>query len=314
MRRYIARRLLLIVPVLLMITLAVALLMRLVPGDPATLALGQAATPADRQAFRHAYHLDESIPVQYVHWWQGVLEGNLGSSVVHRTTVTAELRTRLPSTLELLVLGVIFTTIIGVPAGVISAVKQNSPLDVTARLLSICGQSVPNFWLGTLALIMPAIWWNYLPPITKVSLTTHPLQNLQQYALPAFVLAVGSASGIMRLTRSAVLDVLGNDYVRTARAKGLSGGVVVMRHVLKNSMIPVITVLGLQVAALFGGAVILETIFNLQGIGLLFIDSIGTRDYPVIQGLVFFLAVMFLLVNLVVDLSYAWFDPRIRYG
>jgi peptide/nickel transport system permease protein len=132
--------------------------------------------------------------------------------------------------------------------------------------------------------------------------------------LPAFVLAVGSASGIMRLTRSAVLDVLGNDYVRTARAKGLSGGVVVMRHVLKNSMIPVITVLGLQVAALFGGAVILETIFNLQGIGLLFIDSIGTRDYPVIQGLVFFLAVMFLLVNLVVDLSYAWFDPRIRYG
>ena len=314
MRRYIARRLLLMVPVLLLITVAVALLMRLVPGDPATLALGQAATPADRQAYRHQYHLDDPIPLQYVHWWQGVVQGNLGNSVVHRTTVTSELRTRLPSTLELLVLGVIFTTLIGVPAGVISAVKQNSPIDVVARLFSIGGQSVPNFWLGTLALIMPAIWWNYLPPISKVSLTAHPLQNLQQYALPALVLAVGSAAGIMRLTRSAVLEVLRNDYVRTARAKGLGGGVVVMRHVLKNSMIPVITVLGLQVAALFGGAVILETIFNLQGIGLLFIDSIGTRDYGVIQGLVFFLAIMFLLVNLVVDLSYAWFDPRIRYA
>lgn len=314
MRRYIARRLLLMVPVLLIITFAVAMLMRLVPGDPATLALGQAATEKDRQAFRHTYHLDDPVPLQYVRWWQGVLHGDLGRSVVHRTTVTAELKSRLPSTLELLILSVIFTTLIGIPIGVVSAVRQNSFWDYSMRLFAIGGQSVPGFWLGTLVLILPAIWWNYLPPISKVSLVSHPLQNLQQYSLPALTLAIGGSAGIMRLMRSSVLEVLRNDYVRTARAKGLTGSNVVLRHVLKNALIPIVTVIGLQVATLFGGTVIFETIFNLQGIGLMFVDAIFTRDYPIIQGLVFFLAVLFLLINLLVDLSYAWFDPRIRFA
>jgi peptide/nickel transport system permease protein len=314
MRRYIVRRLLLMVPVLLVITLAVASLMRLVPGDPATLALGQAATQHDRQVFRNAYHLDDSLPLQYLHWWQGVLQGNLGSSVQQRTTVTSELKSRLPSTLEILILGVIFTVLLGVPLGVLSAVRRNSIWDYIIRLFSIGGLSVPSFWLGTLVLILPAIWWNYLPPLGKVSFFSDPRHNLQQYYLPALVLAVGGSAGVMRLTRSTVLEVLRNDYVRTAHAKGLRPSFVIMRHVLKNAMIPVVTVIGLQIAGLFGGAIILETIFNLQGVGLLFIDSIFTRDYPVIQGLAFFLAVILLLVNLLVDLSYAWLDPRIRYS
>ncbi len=314
MRQYIMRRLLLMVPVLLLITVAVATLMRMVPGDPATLALGQAASEKDREAFRKAYHLSDQLPVQYAHWWNEVLHGNLGSSVVHRTTVTSELRSRLPSTLEILVLGVVFTVLIGVPLGVLSAVKQNSGWDYAIRVFSIGGQSVPGFWLGTLVLILPAIWWNYLPPLGKVSLFDNPTKNLQQYYLPALVLAVGGSAGIMRFTRSSVLEVLRNDYVRTAHAKGLVERRVILTHVLKNALIPVVTIVGLQIATLFGGTVILETIFNLPGIGLLFIDSIFTRDYPVIQGLTFFLAVVLLFVNLAVDLSYAWLDPRIRYA
>src|SRR5262249_27568372 len=265
--------------------------MRLVPGDRATRALGQEATEADRQKFRAAYHLNESVPVQYLRWWQDVLfDANLGESVVQRTSVTAELRDRLPSTLEMLIFAVIFSAVIGIPFGVISALKRNSPLDYILRLFSIGGLSIPGFWLGTLVLILPAIWFDYLPPIGRVSFTEDPLKNLEQYILPSLTLAVGASAGIMRLTRSAVLEVLRNDYVRTAYAKGLLERAVVIRHVLKNALIPVVTVLGLQVAALMGGAVIIETIFNLPGVGLLFISAIFTRDYPVIQGLVFFLA------------------------
>jgi peptide/nickel transport system permease protein len=300
--------------VILLITLLVAALMRLVPGDPATLALGQSATDEDRAAFRRAYHLDDPVLVQYARWWGDVLRGDLGRSVVQRTDVTSELRARLPSTLEILILAVIFTVLIGVPLGVLSAIARNSPLDYGVRLVSIGGLSIPSFWLGTLALLLPAIWWDYLPPIGKVSFFDNPKQNLEQYLLPSLVLAIGGSAGLMRLTRSAVLEVLRNDYVRTAYAKGLRQRIVVVRHVLKNALIPVVTVIGLQVATLIGGAVIIETIFNLPGVGLLFIASITSRDYPVIQGLVLFFAVIFLLINLVIDLSYALLDPRIRFA
>lgn len=314
MRRYILRRLLLMVPVLVLISFAVMMLMRLVPGDPARLALGQEAREADIQRFRHTYHLDDSIPVQYARWWGDLLRGNLGSSVVHRTNVTTELKQRLPTTLEMLLFAMILTVLIGIPFGIISALKRNSALDYGVRLLSIGGLSIPSFWLGTILLILPAIWWDYLPPLGKVRFTDDPLRNLQQYLLPSLTLAIGSSAVIMRLTRSAVLEVLRNDYVRTARAKGLRQRRVVTGHVLKNALIPVVTVLGLQLAGLIGGAVIIETIFNLPGVGLLFIDSIFKRDYPLIQGLTFFLAVVFVFINLLVDLSYAWLDPRIRYS
>jgi peptide/nickel transport system permease protein len=313
MRAYAIRRLLLMVPLLLLVTFAVASLMRLVPGDPATLALGESASKADLVRFRAAYHLNDPLPVQYLHWWSDTLHGNLGKSVVQRTTVTKELRNRLPSTLELVVLSMALTVLIGVPFGIISAVKQYSVLDYGIRLLSIGGLSVPSFWLGTLVLLLPAIWWGYLPPLTKVALTRDPARNLQQYALPSLTLAIGASAVVMRLTRSAVLEVLRNDYVRTARAKGLRERVVIQRHVIKNSLIPVITVIGLQVAGLIGGSVIIESIFNLPGVGVFFINSITARDYPSIQGMVLFFAVTFMLVNLTVDLCYGVLDPRIRY-
>lgn len=314
MQAYILRRLVLMVPVLILISFAVTMMTRLVPGDPATLALGQAATPEDVRRFNAAYHLDDPVPVQYVRWWADLLRGNLGSSVVHRTTVTDELGDRLPSTLEMLLFAVILTALFGVPLGVLSAVRRNSLLDYGIRVFSIGGLSIPAFWLGTLLLLLPAIWFDYLPPIGKVRFSEDPLRNLEQYILPSLTLAIGSSAGIMRLTRSAVLEVLRNDYVRTAHAKGVRERTVVIRHVLKNALIPVVTVLGLQIAALMGGAVIIETIFNLPGVGLLFIDSIFKRDYPVIQGLVFFLALVFVFTNLLVDLSYAALDPRIRYS
>jgi peptide/nickel transport system permease protein len=314
MRAYIIRRLLLMVPVLILITFAVASLMRLVPGDPATLALGQQATEADRERFRDTYHLNDTLVVQYARWWNDVFHGNLGKSVVQRTNVTDELRQRLPITLELMVMSVVLTVLIGIPAGVISAVRQNSPVDYGVRLFSIGGLSIPSFWLGTLLLILPAIWWNYLGPLGKVDFFDDPARNLEKYSLPALTLAIGGSAGVMRLTRSSVLEIMRNDFVRTAYAKGLRQRVIVMRHVLKNALIPVVTVLGLQMAALLGGAVIIESIFNLQGVGLFFIASITVRDYPSVQGVVLFLAVVFLTINLLVDLSYGWLDPRIRYS
>lgn len=314
MKRYALRRLLLMIPVIILITIAVASLMRLVPGDPATLALGQQATEADRDKFRDAYHLNDPLPIQYIRWWGDVFQGDLGKSVVQRTNVTDELKARLPSTMELLLFSIVLTVLIGIPFGVVSAVKQNSIIDYAIRLLSIGGLSIPAFWLGTLMLTLPAIWWDYLPPIGKVSFMDNPLRNIQQYFLPSLTLAIGSSAGIMRLTRSSVLEILRNDFIRTAYAKSLRQRVIIMRHVLKNALIPVVTVLGLQAAALVGGAVIIETIFNLQGVGLLFINSIFFRDYPVIQGLVLFLAVVFLFLNLLVDLSYGLLDPRIRYS
>jgi peptide/nickel transport system permease protein len=178
----------------------------------------------------------------------------------------------------------------------------------------VAGLSIPSFWLGTLFLLLPAIWWDYLPPIGKVDFFDDPLTNLEQFILPALVLAIGGSATVMRLTRSAVLETMRNDYVRTAYAKGLREQMVIGRHVLKNSMIPVVTVVGLEIAGLFGGAVLLEVIFNLPGVGLLFLGSITSRDYPAIQGLTLFIAVIFLLINLLIDLSYAWLDPRIRYS
>jgi peptide/nickel transport system permease protein len=314
MTAYFLRRLLMLVPIVIIVSFGVASLMRLVHGDPASLALGEGASDADRAAFNQAYHLDDPLPVQYVRWWGDVFQGNLGTSVVSRTNVTEELQRRLPVTIELLVLATLMTAVIGIAFGVVSALKQNSPVDYSVRMFSMLGLSIPSFWLGTLALVMPAIWWGYLPPLQKISLMTDPIRNLQQYWLPALTMAVGSSAIVMRIARSSVLEVMRNDYIRTARAKGLRSKVILWRHALKNAIIPVITLLGLQVAALIGGTVIIESIFNLQGLGTFLINSIQARDYPSVQGLVLFFAVTTIVVNLLVDMSYALFDPRIRYS
>lgn len=314
MTAYLFRRLLLLIPLVILVTFGVASLMRLVNGDPATLALGEGATPQDIQAFRHAYHLDDPLPVQYLRWWGDVFHGNLGTSVVSRTNVTIELRHRLPVTLELLILSTLMTALIGISFGVVSALRQNSPLDYIVRLFSILGLSIPSFWLGTLVIVLPAIWWGYLPPLQRINLTDSPLRNLQQYWLPSFVMAIGGSAIVMRIARSSLLEVMRNDFIRTARAKGLRSNIVLYRHALKNAIIPVVTILGLQVAALIGGTVIIESIFNLQGVGTFMINSINARDYPSVQGMVLFFAVVIIIVNLAVDMSYAFFDPRIRYS
>lgn len=315
MRHYILRRLLLLVPTVLLITFAVTSLMRVVPGDPATLALGQQATEQDRERFREKYGLNDPLPVAYLKWWQGVFRGDLGESVVQRTNVTTELKNRLPVTLEMLVLAVFFTIVFGVPAGILAGVFRGSPFDYAVRFISVGGLSIPSFWLGTLAILLPAIWWGYLPPLGgRVPITEDPLRNLEQFWLPSAILAVGASAGVIRIARSSVLDVSRSDYIRTAYAKGLGQRVVVARHMVRNAMIPVITLIGLQVAGLFGGAVIIEQIFTLQGVGLMFIGSIFNRDYPMIQGIVLFLATIFLTINLIVDISYAYIDPRIRYS
>jgi peptide/nickel transport system permease protein len=313
-RTYVIRRLQLMIPVILLITVAVASMMRMIPGDPATLALGESATEEDRARFRAAYHLDDPLPVQYLRWWSDVFKGDLGQSVIQRTSVTTELKDRLPSTIELLVLSTTLTVIFGVTFGVVAGIKQNTPVDYAIRLFSIGGLSMPSFWVGTLALVLPAIWWNYLPPLGKVSLTEDPIGNLRQYIVPAATLALATSASVMRMTRSSVLEVMRNDYVRTARSKGLHGRVIVLRHVIKNALIPVVTIIGLQVANLMGGTVIIETIFNLPGIGIFMINSINNRDYPSVQGLVFFLAIIFMFINLLVDLCYGLIDPRIRYS
>ena len=314
MRTYILRRLLLMIPMILLITVGVASLMRMIPGDPATLALGESATELDRQKFREAYHLDDPMPVQYLRWWSDVLRGDLGQSVVQRTSVTTELKDRLPSTIELLVLSTVLTVIFGVTFGIISAVKQNTVWDYGIRLFSIGGLSIPSFWLGTLLLVLPAIWWNYPPPLGKVAITEDPIANLRQYIVPAAALSLAASASVMRMTRSSMLEVLRNDYVRTARAKGLRERSVIFGHVIKNGLIPVITIIGLQIAGLMGGTVIIETIFNLPGVGIFMINSINNRDYPSVQGLVFFLAITFMFINLAVDLCYGLIDPRIRYS
>ncbi len=312
MSRYIIRRLLLMVPLLILVTFAVASMMRLVGGDPASIVLGETATAADRAKFKEHYHLDEPLPVQYVLWWNDVAHGNLGTSVVQKTTVTDELQHRLPITVELLVFAIIFTAIIGISLGVISAFRQNSPVDYGIRMLSIFGLSIPSFWLATLFILLPAIWWGYLPPLSRTPITSDPLQNLRQYVVPGFTLSVGASAIVMRLTRSSLLEVLRHDYIRTARAKGVSQRMILYRHALKNALIPVITVLGLQVAGLMGGSVIIEQIFNLQGIGSFLVSSILFRDYPSVQGLVLFFAITVMMVNLAIDTSYAFLDPRIR--
>jgi peptide/nickel transport system permease protein len=220
----------------------------------------------------------------------------------------------MPITLQMLVMAVIFTVALGVPAGVIAGIRRGGAFDYGARLLSVGGLSMPSFWLGTLAITLPFLWFGYSYPTERVSILDDPLKNLEKFWLPSFILAVGASAGVVRITRSAVLDVLRNDFVRTAYAKGLRERVVVTRHVTRNAMIPVVTLFGLQIIGLFGGAVIIETIFNLRGVGLLFVESIFNRDYPMVQGIILFFAVVFMTINLLVDLTYAFIDPRIRYS
>jgi peptide/nickel transport system permease protein len=229
--------------------------------------------------------------------------------------VSTALRNRFPVTFELMVLTMIFTIVVGIPFGIISAVFRNSPLDYFVRSTAILGLSVPNFWVATLVLIVPVALWNYSPPLGRtIAFTQDPILNLKQFGPPAAVLALGSAAGIMRLARSSLLEVMRQDYMRTARAKGLRERAIIARHGLKNSLIPVVTVLGLQLAGLLGGAIIIEQIFTLPGLGQYVFQELLYKDFQVVQTMTIYIGAIVILMNLLVDVSYAWFDPRIRYS
>jgi peptide/nickel transport system permease protein len=316
MQTYILRRLLVGALILFVLSITVFILLQIVPGsDVVKLRCGLNCTPEGIAAERERLGLNDPYVVQYWRWLSGVLTGDLGTSLVNYRPVSDSIRARFPVTLELMVLTLIITVIVGIPAGVISAIWKNSATDYVVRVAAIFGLAVPGFWVATLVLILPAEWWGYAPPIGRyVHLSEDPIGTLKQFLPPAAVLAVGSAAGVMRLTRSSLLEVLRQDYMRTAKAKGLRERTMIIRHGLKNSLIPVVTVLGLQVSGLLGGAIIVEQIFALPGLGLFTFESLFRKDFPVVQTMTLYAGVSVVLLNLLVDVSYAWLDPRIRYS
>lgn len=315
MTNYILRRLLQAAFILWLVSLGVFLLLRVGGGgDPALLQQGLNATPERVAQIHKELGLDDPYPVQYLNWMKSLATFDLGRSVQSQTDVTTEFKARFPVTLELMLLTILWTVLLGIPFGVISAVKRNSVVDYGIRVFAVVGLAVPAFWVATLVLVVPAAQWGYAPPLNQqISFFSQPVENMKQFGPPSLVLAFGATAGIMRLMRSELLEVLRADYIRTARAKGLAGNTVVLRHALKNSLIPVVTVLGLLISGLIGGSVIIEQIFNLRGLGQYIFLATLQKDFAVVQTLVLYTAGIAILMNLVIDVLYAVLDPRIRY-
>lgn len=313
LRKYALKRLLVAIPSLLIASVIVFSLARLVPGDVVTLMMEENQYAQDLEEMRAKLGLDRPIYRQYVEWMGRMARGDLGQSLYTGKPVLHELAWRLPVSLELGTVALVFAVLIGVPIGIVAAVRQDTLRDYVARSSAILGLSVPGFWLGTLVVVLPAIYFGWSPPIEFTRLDENPWRHVAQFLLPGFLLGVASAAAIMRLTRTQLLEVLRQDYVRTAWSKGLAEPGVVLKHSLKNALIPVVTVLGIQIAQILSGTVIFESIFGLPGMGRFLFDAITERDYPVIQGINLVIVATVVLVNLVVDVAYAWLDPRIRY-
>jgi len=314
MRRYLLKRLIVAIPSLVIASLIVFTLPRLLPGDAVQLMLEEKAYGKDVDDLRHKLGLDRPVYVQYFAWLGQIARGDLGESLWTKRTVTEELGMRLPVTLLLGGMAAVFSVIIGIPIGVLSAVRADTLSDYTARSAAILGLSVPGFWLATLVIVLPAIWWGWTPHLGFTEFSKSPTAHVLQFILPAFILGIASGASIMRLTRAMLLEVLRQDYVRTAWAKGLREGVVVLKHSLKNAIIPVVTIFGIQFAQIFSATVIIENIFQLPGVGRFLFDAILQRDYPVIQGINLVVVSIIVLINLTVDLVYGVLDPRIRYS
>jgi len=317
MRTYLVKRLLLIVPTLLGVAAVVFVIMRIIPGDVALLILGgDQAGQIDRAqltAMQHRLGLDQPLVVQFGTWLWGVLRFDFGTSLWTGRPVVEELLIRLPLSLELAILGTIVSVVLAIPFGMLAAVRQDGWVDYVIRVVSIGGLAIPSFWVGILIILLLVIYFGWGPPLEFTPPWVDPWANFQQMVWPVVTVGYRYAAVTTRMTRSTVLEVMREDYIRTAWAKGLQERAIVIRHALKNAMLPVITLIGTEFAFLIGGLVVTETVFTLNGVGRFVVDAVAHRDYPVVQALVFLIALSFVVVNLLIDLTYAWFDPRIRY-
>ena len=317
MRTYLTKRLLLIIPTLFGVAAVVFVIMRVIPGDVTLLILGGDQTgridPQQLAAMRHQLGLDQSIPVQFAQWLWGVLRLDFGKSLWTGQPVIEEVLIRLPLSLEVAILATIVSVLLAIPLGMLAAVRQDTWVDYVIRVGSIGGQAIPSFWVGILVILFLVIYFGWGPPLEFTPPWVDPWANFQQLVWPVVTVGYRYAAVTTRMTRSTVLEVLREDYIRTAWAKGLRERAVVIRHALKNAMLPVITLIGTEFAFLIGGLVVTETVFTLNGVGRFVVDAVAHRDYPVVQALVFLIALCFVVVNLLIDLTYAWFDPRIRY-
>jgi len=316
MQGYIIRRFLALIPTLIFASFIVFITIRLVPGNIIDLMLSQndvSASKQTREQLEAALGLDTPIYIQYFKWIGALMfKGSLGNSLWTNTPVMEEILYRLPITLELGFLGMIIALLIGVPIGVYAALKQDTIGDYVLRTASILALAIPAFWTGTLVMVFPSIWWGWSPSVKYITFAQDPLGHLTLMIIPALILGKGLSAVIMRLTRTLMLEVLRQDYIRTAKAKGLATGTIVMRHALRNALIPVVTLIGLQASVVFGGTVILEQIFVIPGMGLLLLEAISSRDYPTITGVFLVIGFTVVFINLIVDLSYGWLDPKVR--
>ena len=334
MRAYIIRRLLLIIPTLFILTILVFLLVRFIPGNvidviAARMHLLALDIEIDRETLEHMLGLDVPVYVQYGRWlgvlptpdwltgeshFKGLLQGTLGDSLFWDFPVEERIIASLPVTIELGLMALVLGQLIALPVGIYSAIRQDTPADYAGRTIAIIGLATPNFWLALMVMLYPAIWWGWSPPMEYIPFTEDPLRNLGILIIPGVILGTGLSAGMMRMTRTMMLEVLRQDYIRTAWSKGLKERVVIMRHAVKNALIPIVTLVGMQLPILVGGAVIMENIFNLPGLGRLMVSALNERDYPMVSGVNLVFATMVIGVNLMIDLIYPYLDPRVRYS
>jgi peptide/nickel transport system permease protein len=314
MLSFILRRLLIALPTLVLVSIFVFTLQKLLPGDPALVLAGEERDPETLAFIREKYHLNEPILYQYLYWVGGLLQGDLGISLRTNQPVLTLIADKLPVTIQLAVMAMIIAMVIGIPAGILSAVKKGGPVDYIANFLALSGLSIPNFWLGIMLILLVSVNLGWLPASGYESIFVDPVRSLETMIMPAFVLGTALAATLMRHTRSAMLGVLKADYVRTARAKGLSEKVVVIKHAFRNALLPVVTLGALLFGELLAGAVLTEQIFTIPGFGKLIVDAVFTRDYAVVQGVVLCTAAGFILMNLIADVLYVLLNPRMRNG
>ncbi|TAK35340.1 MAG: ABC transporter permease [Chloroflexota bacterium] len=313
MLAYILRRSLFLLPLLLVGSMLVFLLLRVAPGDPAAIVLGPEASPQEIETLRQHLGLNDPLPIQYLTWLRNVVTGNLGNSIISNQPIGPQIIARLPVTLEIWFLTLVFGTVFGVSGGILSAVFRDSFVDYAVRLFTVVTLSVPAFFALTLLIVLPSLWWNYVPPLQYASPFEDPGTNARLFLPPILLLALEGSAALMRFTRSACIDVLHQDYIRTARSKGLAEIMVVSRHMFKNAVIPIVTIVGARLGAIVSGSVILEQVMSVNGLGQYIYQAILSKDYPVVQVMSLYIGTAIIISHLLVDVSYAYFDPRIRY-